>query len=156
MKPREKVRRPRRAFPRTLAECVEPVTKPAFRKGGIAHMQIIRDWNSIVGAELAGHTQPVKVIYPKDKNTEGVLTLRTSGGFATEIQHLEPYILEKIAGFLGYRAIARLRIEQGPSFAKASEGKAPTKPKPVHVEVADPELKEALTRLAHALQSAES
>jgi hypothetical protein len=36
------------------------------------------------------------------------------GGLATELQHLEPVLIERINGYFGYRAVARLRFVHGP------------------------------------------
>lgn len=164
MKPPE---RPRgRRFPRMLAECVDPLTKPVFRKHGIHEMQIVRDWAVIVGPTLAEHASPQQITYPKGKNNEGVLTVHASGGFATELQHMEPMVLEKLATYFGYRAVGRIKITQVSPRRQDEEpdfkprffrpGTLAQVPPALSARVQDAELCEALARLGQALQSPKS
>src|SRR5579884_1380863 len=105
--------RKRRLFPRLLSECVEPLVAPAMREHGFAETRIIRCWENIVGPELGRHAAPHRLIHPSGQQGGGaVLVVHASGGFATEIQHMEPVILERLAVYFGYRAVAHLRIEQ--------------------------------------------
>ena len=91
-----------------IAFALKAVTENINRKRGFGNPGIINDWVSIVGANLADRTLPEKL----DKN--GTLRIRVDGPIATEIQHLEPQILDKVAVYFGYRAVRRLSIIQGP------------------------------------------
>ena len=105
----------RSGVPRALAATMERITKPLFGRRGFAEGAVIGDWPSVVGTELAGHTSPERIVFPLGAGREGTLHLRVDGGgSAIEIQHLEPQIVERINGFFGYRAVARLKLIQGP------------------------------------------
>jgi len=152
--------RKRRPFPRRVAECIEPLTKPVFQSHGFAEVRIIRDWALIVGPELARQATPHRLSFARGKNSDGTLTVLASSAAATLLQHMEPLILEKLATHFGYRAVTKLRIEH--RAAPAPEiAPAPPQPKPpraaatLPAPVADEELRDALTRLAQALQRAD-
>lgn len=97
-----------------LHKAVETVTRPAFRKHGIAESRIITEWAHIAGGVLAGKTLPTRIAFARGKRDHGTLHLTVSPGWALEVQHLEPLILDKIATFFGYRAVAKLHITQAP------------------------------------------
>ena len=100
---------------RALASAVESVTKPIFGKRGLADGAIVRHWGIIVGPAFAAYTAPEKLVFPTGARHGGTLHLRVaSGGIATQVQHLEPLIVERVNGFFGYGAVARLHLKQGP------------------------------------------
>jgi hypothetical protein len=108
--------KPRRAGQRaTLNTLVRRLTRPLFGKRGFADGRVVADWAEIVGALLARSSLPIRIVYPPGTRTDGTLHLKVaSGGPATELQHLEPVLIERINGHFGYRAVARLRLVQGP------------------------------------------
>ncbi|MBV8939487.1 MAG: DUF721 domain-containing protein [Alphaproteobacteria bacterium] len=148
----------RRVFPRTLAECIEPVAKPALGRFGAVHARLIRDWEQVAGAALAAHAEPESLSFPRASSADGTLTLRVSAAFALEVQHMEPVILERLAVYFGYRAITRIRLRQcaAASRVPASSGPACTPPAPNLPAMEDDALRAALCRLGQALQSPRS
>ena len=56
---------------------------------------------------------PLKLAFPRGERRDGTLILRVRGSFAIELQHMAPQLLERINGYLGYGAVARLKFEQG-------------------------------------------
>ncbi len=101
--------------PKALAVSVEQVTRPLFGKRGLADGAIVRQWQAIVGPDFARFTAPEKLVFPGRERSGGTLHLRVAhGAAATAIQHQEPVILERINGFFGFRAVARLSLKQGP------------------------------------------
>lgn len=144
-------------FPKALGACVEPLTRPALRSQGLAGSRILTEWASIVGPELAVHTMPEHLSFPRGKKTGGTLVISTENGFATHIQHMQAVILERLASYFGYQAIARITISHSWVPVKKEEAK-PTRPavlpKGTHIctdDVDDPELREALSSLAKTL-----
>jgi len=85
-----------------------PMGRRGFAEGGL-----VAHWPAVVGEEIARATAPLKLSFPRGERRGGTLTLRVAGAHATEIQHLVPQIVERINGYLGYGAIARLKLEQG-------------------------------------------
>jgi hypothetical protein len=113
--------------PRALAGLLNKVTRPIFGKRGFAGGAVITEWPTIVGRHLAAHTAPERIAYQGGGRDHGVLHLRVdSGALATELQHLEPQLLDRINGYFGYRSVERLRIVHGP----LPPAPAPPKPAP--------------------------
>ena len=99
----------------TLNTLVRRLTLPLFGKRGFADGRIVADWAEIVGPLLARSSLPLRIAYSRGTRTDGLLHLKVApGGFATELQHVEPILIERINGYFGYRAVARLRLVQGP------------------------------------------
>ena len=147
--------------PRALAALLPKVTAKALGKRGFAVAAVITEWTEIMGPELAAMARPLRIAFAPMKRDGGTLHLRASSSAATELQHLEPRILERINGYFGYHAVARLKIHHGPVEASpeaAAEPSAPSAPQPIEglderlAGVAEPTLREALRRLGLAMQ----
>lgn len=109
----------RSAGMRHIAPAAAAAARPALRKRGLAVAGVLADWHRIVGAFLAGATAPEKLVpgraLPEGGRDAGVLHLRVgSPALAPEIAHLAPQIIEKVNGYFGYRAVARLHILHAP------------------------------------------
>jgi hypothetical protein len=87
---------------------------PVLRKRGFAQARLITDWPAIVGDLVARETVPQKLVFPRSSRDGATLHLRVTTGFALELQHIAPQIIQRINGFFGYRAVAELRFMQGP------------------------------------------
>lgn len=103
--------------PRGLATTLSRVTGALFRARGFAEAGVLTDWPDIVGRPLADVTCPLRL------GRDGALEVRVSGAWALELAHLEPVLLERIAGYCGYRAVTRLRIVQGPLPSRPAPGR---------------------------------
>src|SRR3984893_11764899 len=137
-----------------------PITTPLLGTGGIRAPHRLTEWPAIVGSQLASACWPVKLTFPGGERREGTLRLRVAAALAPEIQHREPILLERINGYFGYRAVARLAIVQGPP--PLPDVPAPPVLRPLAAgerraldaklnDVADPELRAALDRLGTAI-----
>jgi hypothetical protein len=105
-----------RRGPMILAELVGRVLDPVSGRRGFATADLIAAWPDIVGAKYAECTRPKKIVWPRDEDASadgGVLHLTVDGPRAVLIQHELGQIIERINAFLGYAAIARIRIVQG-------------------------------------------
>lgn len=150
---------------------VPRLTRQAFEKYGFSAATLITDWAQIVGADLARATQPERLKWPKGVAAQGkaveeidqgrpgaTLILRVDHGRALDIQYKSRQIIERINAYFGYRAVADLRILQAPLDTRfaAPMQLAPAKPQPVPSEVTaveDPDLRQALERMAQGLAS---
>jgi hypothetical protein len=110
--------RRRAAGPRAVGVVLPRIAAPAFAKRGFAEAAIVTDWAAIVGPDLAAHSAPERIVFPRGKGRGkrrgGALRLRVAGGIAVELQHLEPKIVERINGYFGFPAVERLVLLQGP------------------------------------------
>ena len=150
----------RRNRAETLGTTVSRLTKPIFGKRGLADGAIAKEWTNIVGPMIAEHSQPDRISYAGRERKEGLLHLRVDhSAMATELQHLEPQLLERINGYFGYKAVARMRFIHGPitearkDVARPATKTPPDSPKATAAvrTVDDPELREALKRLGDAV-----
>jgi hypothetical protein len=151
--------RPRRNYMVALSAEVPAIAKQALGSRGFAEAGLFTHWAEIAGASLAASSLPIKLSFPRGKRDGGTLTVRCGGAAALELQHLAPSILERINGHFGYRAVARLKIEQGAVAAR----KVVAPPPPLTrmelnavaeatAPVADPEIRASLSRLGAAIR----
>ena len=128
--------KPSRSFARPLRDLVGKAVGETFRRQGFASAELVTRWTEIVGAEIAAHSQPIKIQWPRPADGEerepGTLVLRVEGPAAIEIQHLVGVICERVNRFLGWRAIARIGLRQAP--LRRSERKATRAPDTAAVE----------------------
>src|SRR5260370_22477543 len=105
--------------PRPLAEVLRKTLSDAFAKQGFASVELVTRWPEIVGAEIAAHSQPEKIQWPRAPQVRnapepGTLWLRVEGPTALEIQHLSGVIVERVNQFFGWQAVAGVRLRQAP------------------------------------------
>jgi hypothetical protein len=155
--------KPGRSQARPLADLLHKALKEAFAKQGFAATELVTRWPEIVGSEIAAHCQPEKILWPRPFEQEvpqpGTLVLRVEGPTAIEIQHLSRVILERVNAFLGWQAVAELRLRQAPLSPREREAALPP-PDPREAEriaaslpeITDDRLRAALGRLGAAVK----
>jgi hypothetical protein len=152
----------RRGGMRALAATLPAITRTALARRGFAEGGLIAEWPSIVGAAIAARCQPAKLSLARPgRRQDGALMLRVEPGFALELQHLAPQIIERVNGHYGYAAIARLTFQQGPLSTPRRQAPSPLRPLGAAEEadlreqvaaVEDEDLRGALERLGRALR----
>ena len=157
--------RSRRSGIRHIAPAAAAAARPALRRRGFAAGAVVADWHRIVGPFLAEATAPEKLApgraLPEGGRDAGVLHLRVgSPALAPEIAHLAPQIVEKVNGYFGYRAVARLHILHAPVGRRSPPETVPPRPvAPAAKEavrratagIGDDRLRAALQRLGEAV-----
>lgn len=147
--------------PRALAASLPQAARKSLRSHGFAEAGVVTDWPTIVGPLLSAHSAPQRLSFPRGSRLDGTLHVLVSGPFSTELQHLEPMVIERINGYFGYRAIARLRLVQGvlprPKARRREEQPGPEPAlDPVDAaaleKIEAPELRAALERLGKAVR----
>ncbi len=112
--------KPSRSFPRPLSQFAGATLSDAFKRQGFASTEIIARWAEIAGPEVAAHSEPAKINWPRTKDGDegasepATLVLRVEGPAAIEIQHLSGVILERVNRFFGWHAIGRIALRQAP------------------------------------------
>ena len=150
---------------------VPAIARKVFEAQGFSSASILSDWPVIIGSEFADITAPERLVWPRgshysqmdeddprktpsNKRSGATLLLRVEGPRSLEIQHIAPQLLERINTYFGYRAIAELRIVQGPvkrdkpQTSPAREVKAVTLEK----EIEDEKLRAALSKLGGSIE----
>ncbi len=146
---------------RAVAAEADRVTGPIRRKRGLAEAALMSEWPDIIGAALAAECVPLRIARGAD-GTGGTLHIRVSGALALELQHLQPQVIERINGYFGYQAIARIALQQGPIVARKPAAR-PAAPPPSDEDaaalaaqldsIADVELRHALDALGRGVLS---
>jgi len=150
------------SFAKPLRDLLGKVVGDSFTRQGFASAELVTRWTDIVGAEIAAHSEPIKIQWPRaaepGARPPGTLVLRVEGPAAIEVQHLAAVICERVNRFLGWRAIERVALRQAP-LRRASSRLAPrTDPAAAAriatslPEIADEELRQALARLGAAIK----
>ena len=152
-----------RSQPKPLGQLVGKTIADALARQGFASTGVVTHWPEIVGAEIADHAEPMRMIWPRgvheDDPEPATLVLRVEGPVALEIQHLSGVIIEKVNRFFGFRAVGRIQIRQAP-LARREKKKPPPAPDPEVVarlaagmgDIADEALRDALARLGASVK----
>jgi hypothetical protein len=159
--------KPARGFPRPLSEFLGNTMSGALKAQGFASTEIIVRWADIVGAEIAAHSEPMKINWSRVKNDAGdedrgepaTLVLRVEGPAALEIQHLSAVIVERVNRFFGWQAIGRLALRQAPLRRRTPKAPPPPPDPAVTARLAagmpkieSEDLRDALARLGAAIK----
>ena len=104
----------RAAGPRGLAATLPKIIGPLLKRRGFARAEVLTNWRAIVGDALATRSCPERLNWPRHADDGATLRIRVASGWAPQLQHLEPLIVERINTYFGYRAVGRLKLTQGP------------------------------------------
>jgi hypothetical protein len=106
---------PHKTRPRAkpVAELIGRVLDPVVRKRGLARSELLSWWPDIVGAAYAGHTAPERIKWPRD-GTGATLVVACDPSLALQLSYETDQVRARINGYLGYPAIAAVRIVQRP------------------------------------------
>ncbi|MEM7619022.1 MAG: DciA family protein [Pseudomonadota bacterium] len=120
---------------KSLGTLFPKITKHIFEKYGFSTSQLISEWKTIVGSDLAAYTRPEKLKWPKynpellgEGKTSGVVTLsknsrkrqgatlvlRVESARSLEVQFSKDQIMSRINTYYGYEAVVDLRLLQAP------------------------------------------
>ena len=105
--------------------------KAAGGKRGFVEARLLTDWTEIAGTEIATFCRPVKVSYAsRSPGLGATLVVTAEGARAPEVEMRARLIIERVNAFYGYRAIARVTIDQSrfynaPAKHSVTENAAP-------------------------------
>ena len=101
-----------------LSVLLSDVFSDAYAKQGFAARELVTRWAEIAGAEIAAHSEPLKIQWPRPVEGQpqepATLVLRVEGPMALEIQHASDVILQRVNRFFGWSAVGRLALRQAP------------------------------------------
>jgi hypothetical protein len=155
--------KPQASFPRPLADLLRKTLNEGFARQGFASSELVTRWADIAGPEIAAHSEPIKIQWPRNIADEApqpaTLVLRVEGPAALEIQHLSSLILERVNRFFGWQAVGQIALRQAP-LTRREKPAAPKGPDPEKTaklaaemtEIADDDLRAALARLGASVK----
>ena len=150
----------RRPGLRTLAGVAPRVIDPLLRQRGFVEGRVVRDWAVIAGVELAEVCAPEKLTFARGRRDGGTLVLRVLSGWALELQHRTPQLIERLNAHFGWAAVGRIALQQGSLPAAARSCRPTSRPLTAGekasvadrvARVNDVDLRERLTALGEAL-----
>jgi hypothetical protein len=154
--------KPSHSFPRPLSELLNATLSDVLKAQGFASAEIISRWRDMVGPEIAEHSEPLKINWPRaaaeEKPEPATLVLRVEGPAALEIQHMSAVILDRVNRFFGWQAIGRIAIRQAPlrrreaAPAHRIDESAAARIADTLPDVKDDNLRQALGRLGSAIK----
>src|ERR1700745_509290 len=101
-----------------LSVLLGDVFSDAYARQGFAARELVTRWAEIAGAEIAAHSEPLKMQWPRPVEGQpqepATLVLRVEGPMALEIQHASDVILQRVNRFFGWSAVGRLALRQAP------------------------------------------
>lgn len=96
-----------------LSSVLHKWVQPAFKRRGFVEHRIITHWPEIIGHTLVLYCAPKRVFFSSKEKVDGTLVVEVfNSALATELQHMEPTIIDKIASYFGYNAVSRIKIIQ--------------------------------------------
>lgn len=118
----------------------------AFARQGFTSCAIVTHWDDIVGAKIAAVAEPIRMQWIRSRDPDAsppaTLVLRVEGPAALDIQHQSGVIIERVNGYLGWRAVDALALRQGPLTRRGKP------PRPVIDEAAATALEAGMTGIA--------
>jgi hypothetical protein len=145
-----------------LSVLLSDVFSDAYAKQGFAARELVTRWGEIAGAEIAAHSEPLKIQWPRPVQGQpqepATLVLRVEGPMALEIQHASDVIVQRVNRFFGWSAVGRLALRQAPlsrrnrpAASRAPDPSAVAKVAETLSSVEDAELRAALARLGASI-----
>jgi hypothetical protein len=146
-----------------LSVLLSDVFSDAYAKQGFAARELVTRWAEIAGAEIAAHSQPLKMQWPRPVEGQpqepATLVLRVEGPMALEIQHSSDVILARVNRFFGWSAVGRLALRQAPlsrrkapPASRMPDAKAVAEVAETLSAVEDEQLRAALARLGASIK----
>jgi hypothetical protein len=147
----------RNSYSLNLGRVIAKVVKPVMRQRGFYDVDIINDWENIVGPEWAKQTCPQKLNFNAHTRRSGTLHILVAPGASVLIQHIVPLIIDRVNTYFGFDAVNRIKLIHGNVLAsvqpKSKKHLKVVGPLPDVGEIADTDLKTALQHLGQSLIS---
>ena len=100
--------------PQSISDVLKNLIQDREWQSGIAEGNLFANWENIVGAEIAEHTEPIAIL-------EGVLTIRTSStAWATQLNLISNDVLASLQASAPGALVEKLSIigPQGPTWKR--------------------------------------
>lgn len=149
---------------KSIDRLLPDLLKPLAKKRGFQEASILTSWPKVVGTEFATALKPSKISYTRSAPYVATLHVFVDPVRSLEVQYCAPQILERINTYLGYKAIAALKLHNNAALFKAPHISPSQKPitskdtpklKTLNDNffetIKDPELKQALIELAESM-----
>lgn len=147
-----------------VSDLAAGILDPVLRRRAGITIGLVQSWDEIAGAQLAATTRPEKIAWPRrlhedDPFEPGTLIIACEGMAALHLQHQSGEVIARVNAFLGFAAVARLKIVQKPVAVAAKKRPSPRKLDGAETArldrmvdaIEDDGLREALVRLGRSV-----
>lgn len=100
-----------------VSDLAASLLDPLLRKRAGINIGLVQSWEEIAGPRLAAVTRPEKIVWPRrlhedDPFEPATLVIACDGSAAFRLQHETGEIISRVNAFLGFMAVARIKIVQ--------------------------------------------
>jgi len=111
--------KPRSGNVMPVGEIATGILDPVLRKKAGISTGLVQSWDEIVGERLSSRTRPEKIVWPRragedDPFEPATLVIACEGAAALHLQHETGEVISRVNAFLGFAAVARIKIVQKP------------------------------------------
>ncbi|MDR3325803.1 MAG: DciA family protein [Rhodospirillaceae bacterium] len=101
--------------PRAIAGTIANLTKKSIGQRGFIEASIIAEWSYIAPPMYRNDAIPLKITFKHGERSNGLLYIRVcSGSLSTQLEYEENLIVSRVNSYFGYKAVAHVKIIQGP------------------------------------------
>lgn len=122
--------------PESLDAVLGLFSKKKFKRHTLL-IALSKQWEDVVGKEIAAVSRPHSIYFSRGKKTGGTLTIKAESSAALTLQHCTDIIIERIAIVYGYSAVDKIKILQG-TIAKGTSAPEEKTQSSVETFPADP------------------
>lgn len=140
----------------SLDQRISQLLQPIFsgnKKEFIIISNLIKNWEEVIGKKYAKFCYPKSINFAKDKSGAKLTIAVYNSSVGFFLENNSEFLIEKIAGLYGYKAVSRIIIKQEPKEVESAKAeiKLPAEQQRkldnALKDVVDPELAAALDSL---------
>jgi hypothetical protein len=113
---------PRKSFGcNILAQSINKVVSPIYKRNGFFYAGIIIDWDKIVGEQYSKLCQPLRV---SGEKPNCCLYIEASKAVAAQMVYVVPNVLDRIHQYFGYKIFEKIKFSE--NYSKKVTSPLPT------------------------------
>ena len=86
----------KQSYFKKIGDNLPKIIDKKIKKKIFVEVSLIKQWNNVVGNDIAKFCWPIKVIFSNIKNSNGIIFLKTKRGKSMEIEFKSEEIIEKL------------------------------------------------------------
>ncbi len=102
----------KQSYFKKIGDSLPKIIDKNIKEKNFVEVSLIKQWNNVVGDDIAKCCWPIKVMFSNIKNSNGVIFIKTKRGKSMEIEFKSEEIIEKLNQYFGYKAIGKISVVQ--------------------------------------------
>ena len=102
----------KQSYFKQIGDTLPKILKTKLKKANFVDISVIKNWNEIVGDDIAKNCWPIKIFFSDGNNSNGKIAIKVKRGWSLEIEYKNQEIIEKLNQYFGYKAISKINIIQ--------------------------------------------